>query len=73
MNRFAHATNGIAPMAARLQELAAQALRGARATTCDGCGQTFELIRENQRHCRPSCRQLSIEQRGKPADYGLFE
>lgn len=74
MNRSGHADVGIAPMVARLRELAAQALPGARVTTCEGCGRAFELVRENQRHCRPSCRQLSIERkRGKPAHDGLFE
>ena len=30
---------------------------------CYGCGGEFQPVRENQRHCRPSCRQKAIERR----------
>jgi len=40
-------------------------------SVCRGCGRTFTPTRRTQRHCRPSCRVLALEQRRR-ADIDLF-
>ena len=40
---------------------ASESVRGRR--LCPGCGGSFQPCRENQQHCRPSCRQKHYERR----------
>lgn len=45
---------------------------------CEGCRKPFQPVRRNQRHCRPSCRRLTLERKRAMAEaarpaWQLFE